>query len=105
LVVDYDVTKALPYIKKLNEEQTQQKITMTHMMSKAICIGMSKMRRDMGRIKWGYVIFKLSHITYSSNVLRILAYLFWSMSKAEEILFQSLSGKHRINPLLKSLLI
>jgi len=28
---------------------------MTHLMSKAICVGMSKMRRDIGRIKWGYV--------------------------------------------------
>ena len=76
LVIEYDVTKALPYIKKVNEEQTLHKITMTHLMSKAICVGMSKMRRDIGRIKWGYVIFKLSHIKFSSNVLRISAYLF-----------------------------
>ena len=26
-------------------------------MSKAICVGMSKMRRDIGRIKWGYVSY------------------------------------------------
>ena len=76
LVIEYDVTKALPYIKKLNEEQTQHKITMTHLMSKAICNGMCKMRRDLGRIKWGYVIFKPSQITYSSNARRISAYLF-----------------------------
>jgi hypothetical protein len=76
LVIEYDVTKALPYIKKLNEEQTQHKITMTHLMSKAICNGMCKMRRDLGRIKWGYVIIKPSHITYSSNARRISAYQF-----------------------------
>ena len=54
LVMEYDVTKALPYIKKLNEEQSQHKVTMTHLMSKAICNGMCKMRRDIGHIKWGY---------------------------------------------------
>lgn len=55
LVVEYDVTKALPYIKKLNEIQSDQKITMTHLVTKALAVGTSKMRRDIGRIKWGYV--------------------------------------------------
>jgi len=56
-VIEHDVTKALPYIKKLNEQTNgNPKITMTHLVSKAIAMGMSKMRRDMGRIKWGYVI-------------------------------------------------
>ncbi len=56
LVVDYDVTKALPYLQKLNKVQTEQKITMTHLMSKGLAIASAKMRRDFGRIKWGYVI-------------------------------------------------
>ncbi len=62
IVIDYDVTKALPYIKSLNEKQTEHKITLTHLMSKAVCVGMSKMRRDMGRIKWGYVNTSFSFI-------------------------------------------
>lgn len=55
LVVDYDVTKALPYIQKLNKMQSEQKITMTHLVSKGLAIASAKMRRDIGRIKWGYV--------------------------------------------------
>jgi hypothetical protein len=54
-VVEYDVTKALPYIKKLNEMQKDHKITITHLMCKGMALGAAKMRRDIGRIKWGYV--------------------------------------------------
>lgn len=50
---DYDVTKTLQYIKKLNEQQKDVKITMTHIFSRAIGLAMSKNRRDVGRIKWG----------------------------------------------------
>lgn len=35
--------------------QTDVKITMTHLVSKGLAIASSKMRRDIGRIKWGYV--------------------------------------------------
>lgn len=54
LVEEYDVSKALPYIKKLNEMQSEHKITMTHLFSKGLAVAASKMRRDIGRIKWGY---------------------------------------------------
>ena len=59
LVVDYDVTKALPYIKKLNTIQSEHKITMTHLVTKGLAIASSKMRRDIGRIKWGYVSYHI----------------------------------------------
>ncbi len=54
IVVDYDVTKALPYIKKLNDSQKEAKITVTHLISKGMAVGIHRIRRDMGRIKWGY---------------------------------------------------
>ena len=61
LVINYDVTKALPYIQKLNKIQAEQKITMTHLVSKGLAIAASKMRRDIGRIKWGYVRLGFAH--------------------------------------------
>lgn len=39
-----------------SEMQKEAKITMTHIFSKALMMGMAKNRRDFGRIKWGYVI-------------------------------------------------
>lgn len=54
--IDYDMTKALKYVKKLNDEQSEHKITVTHLTTKAVAVAISKMRRDIGRIKWGYVI-------------------------------------------------
>lgn len=103
LVIDYDVTKALPYLKKLNEQQSEFKITLTHLMSKAIAVGMSKMRRDIGRIRWGYVRFYNTHLYYSSKDLTSSVYLFWLMSKEEKILFLSLFGRLRMTQYLTSL--
>lgn len=54
MVIEYDVTKALPFIKKLNETQKETKITITHVISKGMAVAIYKMRRDIGRIKWGY---------------------------------------------------
>ncbi len=48
------MTKALAYIKKLNEQQSEVKVTMTHILGHALAFGLYKMRRDVGRITWGY---------------------------------------------------
>jgi hypothetical protein len=45
----------MPYLQKLNKIQTEHKVTMTHLVSKGLSIAIAKMRRDIGRIKWGYV--------------------------------------------------
>lgn len=50
---DYDVTKTLEYLKKLNDMQKDTKITMTHIFSMAMGLALSKSRRDIGRIAWG----------------------------------------------------
>jgi pyruvate/2-oxoglutarate dehydrogenase complex dihydrolipoamide acyltransferase (E2) component len=54
MIQDLNVEKSLAYIKKLNEEQKEVKITMTHISGYACAIGMHKIRRDVGRIVWGY---------------------------------------------------
>lgn len=54
MVVDINVQNALDYIKKINEEQKETKITMTHICGYGLAIGMHKIRRDVGRIVWGY---------------------------------------------------
>lgn len=37
------------------------KITMTHIIAKGMLISMAKNRRDVGRIKWGYVRKKFNN--------------------------------------------
>lgn len=49
----YDVTKTLAYLKKVNNESKDIKITMTHIFSMAMAWGMAKNRRDVGRLTWG----------------------------------------------------
>jgi pyruvate/2-oxoglutarate dehydrogenase complex dihydrolipoamide acyltransferase (E2) component len=49
----YDVTKTLQYIKKINEEQKEAKITMTHIFAMAMAWALSRNRRDAGRLYWG----------------------------------------------------
>jgi pyruvate dehydrogenase E2 component (dihydrolipoamide acetyltransferase) len=53
-VEDINVTKALEYIKHLNESQSEVKVTLTHLMGHAIAYGLYVMRNDVGRIKFGY---------------------------------------------------
>ena len=48
------MTNTLEYVKKLNAEQSEVKITITHVVAKALAMGAYKIRRDIGRIKWGY---------------------------------------------------
>ena len=43
----------LEYVKKLNECQSEVRITMTHVLAHACAWGMYKMRRDIGRLRWG----------------------------------------------------
>ena len=56
---DYNMENAIAYLKKLNNEQTDVHITMTHLIGYASAWGAYKMRRDIGRIKFG--TFKKSH--------------------------------------------
>jgi len=44
---------ALAFVKKLNEEQKETRITMTHLMTLAAGWGLYKMRRDVGRLPFG----------------------------------------------------
>lgn len=46
--------KALAYVKKLNEEQKDVHVTMTHVMAHAAAWGLYKMRRDVGRLPFGF---------------------------------------------------
>lgn len=54
IVQDINVEKALAHIKATNEAQSEVKVTMTHVMAHAIAWGMYKMRRDIGRMTFGY---------------------------------------------------
>ena len=45
--------KAMAYVKKLNEEQKEVKITLTHVTTLSCAWGIYKMRRDIGRLPWG----------------------------------------------------
>lgn len=45
--------QAFAYVKKLNAEQKDVHITMTHVISHAAAWGLYKMRRDVGRLPWG----------------------------------------------------
>lgn len=48
------MTKALEFVKTLNENQSQTKVTMTHVLGHAIACSMTYIRRDMGRLAWGH---------------------------------------------------
>ena len=47
------MAEAQAYVKKLNEEQKEIHITMTHVITHACCWALYKMRRDVGRMPWG----------------------------------------------------
>ena len=51
--VDYDVTKTQQFLKKVNQQSPDNKITLTHIYTRAMGLAMSKNRREVGRIKWG----------------------------------------------------
>jgi pyruvate dehydrogenase E2 component (dihydrolipoamide acetyltransferase) len=51
---DMNLTKALEYIKELNQSQQEVKVTMTHLMGHALGIGLKKIENQVGRIRWGY---------------------------------------------------
>ena len=48
------MTKAIAYVKELNSSQTEIHYTLTHLMGHAMAWGAWKMRRDVGRIRWGF---------------------------------------------------
>jgi hypothetical protein len=54
MVQDVNVEKTPAYIKRLNSEQTEIKYTMTHVCVHALAISLYKIRRDFGRLVWGY---------------------------------------------------
>ncbi len=54
IVEDLNVTKALEYLEYLNSSQSEVKVTMTHLLGHALGWGLHKMRRDVGRLTWGY---------------------------------------------------
>jgi len=54
LPVNYDVTKVQEYLLKINSISKGVKITMTHIFTKALFSAMSRNRRDIGRLSWGY---------------------------------------------------
>jgi len=54
LTAEHNVTKTLVYLKKMNESQKEVHLTMTHVWGHAIAWGLYKIRRDVGRLPWGY---------------------------------------------------
>ena len=48
------MTKAIAYVKELNKNQTEIHYTLTHVLGHAMAWGAWKMRRDIGRISWGF---------------------------------------------------
>ena len=53
VVNDYKMDNAMDYVKKLNAEQKDVHITMTHVVTMGVAWGLYKMRRDVGRLPWG----------------------------------------------------
>ena len=51
---DANITEAMKYVKKLNEEQKEAKITLTHVFAYALAWGLYKVRRDIGRLPFGF---------------------------------------------------
>lgn len=54
MIDDYNVTKSLAYIAELNQQQSEVKVTLTHILGHGIAWSLYKIRRDIGRITWGY---------------------------------------------------
>jgi hypothetical protein len=48
------MTKAIEYVKELNAQQTEIHYTLSHILGHALAWGGYKMRRDIGRISWGF---------------------------------------------------
>lgn len=53
VVVDINMDNALAYVKKMNEDQKDVHITMTHVFAHATAWGLYKMRRDVGHLPFG----------------------------------------------------
>jgi hypothetical protein len=51
---ELNMTNAIAYVKELNASQTEIHYTLTHLMGHAMAWGAWKMRRDIGRIRWGF---------------------------------------------------
>ena len=55
---EYEMTKALEYIKKINKVQDALPdgvhVTMTHLLTHAFAWGLAKMDREIGRLPWGF---------------------------------------------------
>lgn len=47
------MTKAVKYLEELNKEQSETKVTMTHLMGFGLSQGLYKIRRDIGRMAFG----------------------------------------------------
>lgn len=54
LAYELNMTKAIEYVKELNSSQTEIHYTLTHVLGHALAWGAWKMRRDIGRISWGF---------------------------------------------------
>ena len=51
--LDLNMDNALAYVKKLNEEQKDVHVTMTHIVAHSAAMGLYKMRRDVGHLPFG----------------------------------------------------
>jgi len=54
VINDFKMDNAMAYVKKLNEEQKEVRVTMTAIFTLAAGWGLHKMRRDVGRLPWGF---------------------------------------------------
>ena len=61
-VADIECTASLEYAKKLSQD-TGEKVTITHLLARALGLGLRDCRKAQGFIKWGNVI-SLSYFLY-----------------------------------------
>jgi len=62
IIEDMNVTKTVQYVKELNESQKEQRITLTHVLGHGLAWGLYKMRRDVGRLTWGFFKYNQGRI-------------------------------------------
>ena len=53
IINEYNMENTIAYVKKLNEQQKEVKVTVTHIMAHGMAWGLYKMRRDIGKLPFG----------------------------------------------------
>ena len=53
MTIELNMDNAVEYVKKMNEQQKDVHVTMTHVVAHAAAFGLYKMRRDVGHLPFG----------------------------------------------------